>query len=252
VNGFEDSDGSIVVLTAEGRPLVEASSSWELVVASDDKGFETVNWQDRDGNLHDITQRLTGGKLGGWVIARDQYVEAYKEELDTFVKTLMDEINSIHRSGYGLTADPSTGMPYTGLDFFEGDGASDISVNQELKSDPGKIAAAKDKDAVFGDNRNALLISELRSKYVLNDGTSTFDSFYQALVSRVGSDVKQSQSFANHQKDMLEYLNGFRESVSGVSIDEEMMNILVQQRAYQASARVISIVDELLDNLLRI
>ncbi|MFN3535349.1 MAG: flagellar hook-associated protein FlgK, partial [Desulfatiglandales bacterium] len=251
VNAFEESDGSLVVLTADGRPLVEASSSWELVISSDERGFETINWQDRDGNLYDITDRLRGGKLGGWVVARDHYIEGYKEDLNTFVAALIEEVNTLHASGYGITVDPTTGKPYTGIDFFLGSNPFDIEVNPELKKDPFKIATAEDVNGVPGDNRIALAISRLRYKTVLSNNNSTFDSFYQGLVSKVGSDVKQSQSFYEHQQDMLSYLSGFRESVSGVSIDEEMMNLLIQQRAYQASAKVISTVDELMDTLLR-
>jgi len=252
VNGFEDSDGTLVILTTDGKTLVEGSSSWELVVGADKNGLETINWQDRDGNLYDITSRTTGGKLGGWIISRDQYIASYKEDLNTFAKTLMDEINKLHRTGYGISIDPNTNEPYTGIDFFTGTNASNISVNSDLKADPGKIAAATAKDAIPGDNRNALNIGALRYNYLLNSGTTTFDNFYQSLISRVGSDVKQSQNFYSHQQDMLTYLDGFRESVSGVSIDEEMMNLLVQQRAYQASAKVITTVNELLDSLLRI
>jgi len=252
VNGFEDSDGTLVILTTDGKTLVEGSSSWELVVSADESGLETLNWQDRDGNLHDITSRTKGGKLGGWIISRDHYIASYKEDLNTFAITLMNEINKLHRTGYGISIDSNTNEPYTGIDFFTGTNVSNIRVNSELKADPGKIAAATQKDAIPGDNRNALLIGGLRYKFLLNSGTTTFDNFYQSLISRVGSDVKQSQNFYSHQQDMLTYLNGFRESVSGVSIDEEMMNLLVQQRAYQASAKVITTVNDLLDSLLRI
>lgn len=250
VNAFEDSDGSLVILTVDGRPLVEASSSWDIVIASDEKGFETLNWQDRDKNLYDITQGLKGGKLGGWIVARDRYVEGYKEDLNTFAKALMSEINKLHSSGYSISKDPNTNQPYTNILFFTGSSVYDMAVNTELKIDPFKIATAQDKNALPGDNRIALSIAELRYKPVLDSMVSTFEGFYQGLISKIGSDVRESQSFYEHQKDMLKYLDGFRESVSGVSIDEEMMNLLIQQRAYQASARVITTVNELMDTLL--
>lgn len=252
VNAFEESDGSLVILTAEGRPLVEAASSWELVVSADANGLETINWQDRNHNLYNLTNSLSGGKLGGWVIARDQYLESYKEDLATFAKTLMEEVNALHAAGYGIAIDPTTNEPYTGLKFFTGTDISSMAVNSELKDNPFKIAAAQEKDALPGDNRNALAIANLRYSYVLDSNNATFDAFYQGLISRVGSDVKQAQNFYTHQVDMLNYLSGFRESVSGVSIDEEMMNLLVQQRAYQASAKLITTVDHLMETLMNI
>ncbi len=250
VNVFEDGDGNVVILTAAGRPIVEAASSWDLVISIDERGLETVNWQDRNGNLFDLTNYIRQGRLGGYLIARDDFIEKYISDLNTFSKRLMEEVNTLHASGYGISIDPNTGLPYTGLKFFTGTDISTISVNLELFEDPGKIAAAKSN--AYGDNTNALAIANLRYKKTMLNGTITFDGFYQGLVSRIGSDVKQAQSFSAHQNDVLTYLNNFRESESGVSIDEEMMNMLEQQRAYQASAKVINVVDELLEQLLSI
>jgi len=82
------------------------------------------------------------------------------------------------------------------------------------------------------------------------DGTSTFSSYYSSLVGEIGADSQYANSMYKTQEFSQEQLQNMRESVSGVSLDEEMANLMKLQRAFQASARLIVIGDELLQTLL--
>jgi flagellar hook-associated protein 1 FlgK len=119
----------------------------------------------------------------------------------------------------------------------------------------GKIAAGL---SGVGDGQNALNISNLQSSLIFSSGaftpgagTSTFDDFYNAMVSGLGSGSRSSQSVLTQQEGVMLQLNNQRESISGVSLDEEMINLIKFQQAYAASARMITVIEEMFDVLQR-
>ncbi|VBB42512.1 putative First flagellar hook-filament junction protein FlgK [uncultured Desulfatiglans sp.] len=251
VSSFEDNGGSVALLLADGRPLVEKSLTWDLGIRKDESGLQRIIWEDPSGNELDATDEISGGRLKGLLEGRDQ-VSQYLANLDTFAKGLIEEINGLHRTGYGLTIDHGSGIPCTGIDFFSGDSASAMVVNEALLEDAGLIAAAADAEGVPGDNRIAVALANLRYKAVLNESTCTFGDYLNAVVSDLGSAVAQTGANEEHQSSLVSYLKTYRESVSGVSIDEEMIALVQYQHAYAASARLISTVDEMLQTLLTI
>jgi flagellar hook-associated protein 1 FlgK len=140
----------------------------------------------------------------------------------------------------------------TGYDFFSGMAASDIQVNNFLINDLNLIAAAPDAGGVPGDGGNAVVIANLQHKQVLSGNTATFDEFYGTLVNDVGNEILAVNAYYQHQSDMVTQLENYRESISGVSLDEEMVNLVTFQSAYDASAKLISIADELIQTVLSI
>ena len=112
------------------------------------------------------------------------------------------------------------------------------------------IAAASTAATAPGDETNALAIANLQHGLFLS-GT-TFDNYYGSIISDVGSNVVQSTTYHDHQETMLSTLENYREEVSGVSLDEEMVNLVQFQSAYQAAAKIINTVDEMLDSLMTI
>lgn len=122
---------------------------------------------------------------------------------------------------------------------------------------PGRIAGGSSALSDFatggartGDNRNALLIAGLKDVGVMNDGTITLDDFYNILVSSVGTDVASTNNNIEHQSFMVDQLEQRRNSIAGVSLDEEMINLIKYQQAYNASAKLVSTLDTMLDQLL--
>jgi flagellar hook-associated protein 1 FlgK len=133
--------------------------------------------------------------------------------------------------------------------------ARDFSVASGVSSNSNKIAAGLNSST---DGSNALELVALQSKLVFDgitidsagSGTFTFDEFYSSIVSAVGIDSFSSQATYSQQEAILLQLNTRRESVSGVSIDEELINMIKFQQAYNAAARLIGVVDELLDTVI--
>ena len=135
------------------------------------------------------------------------------------------------------------------------DAASLMSVSSTITADGQKIAAGATTN---GDGGNALLMADLQNGLVFNSvtwssesGSFTFDEYYNAVVSTIGIESFSAQAILRQQEGVMLQLNSRRESISGVSIDEEMIKMIKFQQAYNASARMISVVDEMLDTLNR-
>ena len=135
------------------------------------------------------------------------------------------------------------------------DAASGMAVSSTITADTRKIAAGTTTN---GDGGNALLMADLQNKLAFNSvtwssgsGSYTFDEYYNAVVSTIGIESFSAQATLRQQEGIMLQLNSRRESISGVSIDEEMIKMIKFQQAYNASARMISVVDEMLDALNR-
>ena len=130
---------------------------------------------------------------------------------------------------------------------FGANAARTMVVNQDLEN-PDKIAISDNYFEVPGNNKIALEIVQLQHQQVVN-GRYTYNEFYTTLVSRVGSASYTAQSRQSQSKMVLEQLNVREEAVSGVSIDEEMTNLIKCQQSYQATARMVTTIDELMQIL---
>jgi flagellar hook-associated protein 1 FlgK len=244
VQSFEDGDGYMHIYTANGKTLVDRSFSWDLETADNGSGYLGVYWVDSQGVQDEITSTISGGKLKGWIEARDTIVPDYLNRLDTLSSEIINQVNTQHRLGYSL--DGTT----TNQDFFTGTTAVDMAVDSAIESDVNLIAAASTAASAPGDETNALAIVNLQHGLFVSG--STFDNYYGSIISDVGSNVVQSTTYHDHQETMLSTLENYREEVSGVSLDEEMVNLVQFQSAYQAAAKIISTVDEMLDSLMTI
>ena len=134
--------------------------------------------------------------------------------------------------------------------FFEGHGASDFALALDLEMGASAIAASRDRQA--GDNTNALQIAALHETPVLGGETMTFNDAFAALLGEAGVDTRSAiDSAANHDV-IMQRLQSERDAVSGVSTDEEALNLVAYQQAYQAAARFVSVIMDLTDILLNI
>ena len=237
INSFEDSDGQVVVSVGSGRTLVESGNNYALT-PTDPPGHVGIEWP---GTALPITSEISSGKMAGWLQTRDTKIAGYMSSLDDLAQTLSTEVNAQHAAGYGLIGSH-------GDDLFSGSGAVDMAVNSVILNDTNRIAAASAAGAVPGDARNAAAIAELRTALTMSGGT--FDDAANELVSQVGHDVQEAKTYQSHQTDMLAYLDNYRESVSGVNLDEEMVNLVKYQAAYNAAAKMITMGDDMLSTLM--
>jgi flagellar hook-associated protein 1 FlgK len=182
---------------------------------------------------------LSSGKLQGLITLRDTTIPGYQSQLNTIASTLIAKTNAQSALGFDLNGNP-------GGAFFTGTDASDIAVNPAVISNPALIAASSTGDV--GDSGNALAMADMQNLSVI--GASTIGTAYAQLVTQVGSDVQQATNQLSTTSSLVNALQNQRQSVSGVSLDEEMTNLITFQRGYQASSRALNAMDSMLDQLI--
>lgn len=226
------SDGGITLSTGNGTPLVVGEKSFALQAETGSGGMQHVF----DSNGNDITSTLAGGDLGGTIQTRDQIIPGLLGQLDTLANQFATAINTAQAQGYDENGNP-------GADFFSvpATAAGSAAAIGMAVSDPSLIAASSDGSA--GGNGNLANLIAVQNA-VLPSGASPVDT-YAGLVYQVGSLVSQANAESNATAASLLQLSNQRNSVSGVSIDEESTNLIAYQQAYQAAARVISTVQAL-------
>lgn len=247
ITSYENSAGEVVVSAGSGRPLVGSGGTLQLRTQTNAEGHTDVVWPDVTNSPVAITGEITGGKMGGWIQTRDEKIAGYQEQLDTLANELRDQINSIHASGYGLDGTTGTNLFDAG-----GTGAADFQVNPDVLDDLNLIAASATAAGVPGNADNALAVYDLRTAMTMSGGTATFDTAVNSLVSSVGYDVQTAKASSSHQADMMTYLENYRESVSGVSLDEEMVNLVKYEAAYNAAAKMVGMADDMLNMLMSV
>ena len=187
--------------------------------------------------------QFTGGELSGLVEARDKLLPSYRETLDQLASAFVTEVNNLHTTGYGLDGT-------TGNAFFDPSGltADTIRVDIGVQNDLNKIAASQSGGP--GDNANSVALADLQNALVMNNGTSTLNEFYAQLVGTVGVRSSEATDAMNNAQLVLEQVDFSRQSVQGVSLDEEMADLIKAQHAYDAAARVINALDSALNTLI--
>ena len=160
---------------------------------------------------------------------------------------------AINFDGVTTTITDGSGAPAAG-DVFVVDTnpsyLSSIAVDPTLQANPQRVAAALSSTGLPGDNENALRIASLDTQPIMSGGTGTLNDSLSSLVSQAGIDSSRATVGLERQSLVVDQVLAQRESVSGVSIDEEASNLVEFQRSYQAAAKVITTVDNMLETLL--
>jgi len=183
--------------------------------------------------------------------------------LDSDLPATIKGLNALHQLGYNFSSDP-IGLPF----FTNQDGsfanitAASFTLNKEIADNPTKISASMrvvdnggTEDVVRGNNSLAVLFSQARD-FRFNFGTAadtnlnTIDAYYRSIAGQLGVQSAESIRQMNNSKVLVDQIDGRRQSVSGVSLDEEMSNMIKFQHAYNAAARSMTVIDELLDKVI--
>ena len=250
---FEDKNHNVTVLGPDGKPLVDLNKHWNLTVSDPNAtGSFSVNWEDSNGNLSNITPDIKTGTLGSLLHERDVDAQGFVDQLNALAKTITAQVNQIHETGYNLNQT-------TGISFFKPvtqNYAANMDVSDEIKNDVSNIASTSSPDRPT-DNDVTLGIAalgEANVPFTVNGSTTqtTPVDFVSSMLGRVGELSKNAQDLVQYQDNTMTLLKSQREAVSGVSLDEELTNMMQYQRAYQASARLISVADEMLVTVLGI
>ena len=235
-------DGAVDVTIGNGRALVVGATSYALTATSTPPNGETSVGI----NGLDITGELTGGQMGGWLNVRDTLIPGYQAQLDQLAFTTVQQVNAAHQAG--TDANGNTGNNFfTPLATASGAAAA-IAVDPALAADSSRTAASSTGTA--GDNQTAKAIAALGDAHIASGGTATLTQGWSQLVYQVGSDAQTAQSNQQAHQSVLSAVQQLRDSVSGVSLDDEATALMTFQRGYQANAKYFSTVNTILDVLM--
>lgn len=233
-----EGDNGSINITVAGTELVHGEDVQDTLELYDAGSGQMLVRAARTGT----SLALTGGSLAGAIDVRDGELAHYQNDLDTLASNLITEVNKVHSAAYA--PDGSTGTA-----FFLGTNARTIQVNPALVSNPSKIQASADADAP-GNNKAALAISQLGTAAISALQNQTFIGHYSETVSHLGQALADTNNDISDQQVVANMYKTQRESISGVSLDEEMTDLIRFQKAYQASAKLLTTIDEMLDTVL--
>lgn len=242
-NAVTDINAALNDLTLTELPFAAGNGSFEISVVSQATGqaSTTVIDIDLDGinPATDTTLTSLAGALNAVAGVSAGISSTGKLEISS------DSANS----RLAFSNDTSGVLAALGVNsFFTGKNAFDIGVNQTVLSDPALVAAGQERLA--GDNRNALALAALRDKPLDKLEGLSITRAWSREVEEVGTQLAQARDNQEAYSVVRENLQGRQAAISGVNADEETINLLAYQRAYQASARFITVVDELTQTLL--
>lgn len=250
----EGRDGQVTVTAGNSLLLVSGYSSMKLSAAK-----TAAREGKREGNV-DIyyhptekgtpvraTDQIKGGELGGVVGVRDETINNLLYHLDNMAVSIGREVNKAHSLGFDRYSERGQDF-FVDFNQFE-DASESIKLNKVIHNDSGRIAAAGKPNAP-GDNTIANVIGLLQYKGIMDEGKATVDDYYNSVVGQTGVTVKKARTALESQENILTQLNNIRESISGVSLDEETTKMIEFQKAFDASARLITTADEMFDTVL--
>ena len=233
VQSSPDSSGN-TNLSVGGQLLVSGSTVQDTLQAYDSGGGQLLVRTATGGS----PLTLTGGSIAGTIDGRDGALKSLHDGLNNLATQLISQVNTVYRAGYDLNDN-------TGADFFTGTNASDIGINAALANDPSALQASGVAGAA-GNNQIALALAQMANTSQASLGNQTFAQSYNNTITGLGTALNSVNSQLDDEAHVQTMLQNQRNSVSGVSVDEEMTNLIMFQRAFQASAHLVSVVDQML------
>lgn len=247
-------DGRTVNIALEGRLLVSDTDYEQLVAIRDNAidGYSEIRWKNTMDKIE-----ISGGSIKSLIDTRDELVNGFRDRLNEFVIGVAAQINNLHVAGYGNKDNVNRLMFVVENDDTNGNvNISNISLHSEMV-DVNNIAAATTlPPGNYEDNTNSLAISEIRNidlfseeKYEVLAVNRKYncDEFYRNLIADLGIKGQEAHTSTESQKILVEQIEGRRQSLMSVSLDEEMSNLIRFEHSYNAAARVINAMDEMLD-----
>ncbi len=229
-------DGGFDV-AVNGVPLVTGSTSGSLEIASGITGTgasdgNPVAFQITDASGTTAIPAGMVGEIGGVTDLLNTTLPAYTAGLDAVAQQLADEINAQHQAGFDLAGNP-------GVAFFSYNPANPASSLSVAITTTSQLAAS----GVAGGGLDAANASALAT------ATGVEDS-YQRLVNGFGTTVASVTRLAANQQVLTSQVDGSREQLAGVNLDEETVSMVASQHAYEAAARLMTTLDSVLDTLI--
>lgn len=231
-------DQNNVASVSIGGMLAADKVTYAEFKAVDENGTLKIKTKDDAATL-----AIQGGELAAVMNTYSQDIPNMIKQLNTVVAGLVTQVNDVHASGY-----TNTNPPKTGVKFFESFTDGVLKISNDVLSDVKNIALSA--DGTVGNNAIALKLSALKDAKLENG--KTIAESYSEFVTDMGGAIQKAQQNTDSTQAVISQLQQQKENYSGVSVDEEMINIMKYQRSYQAAARLIKTADDMFQSLLQV
>jgi flagellar hook-associated protein 1 FlgK len=239
VSTIHNSNGSLNIYLG-GTALVDAAGSYDMSVKlapnTNDMQFSVGTGT----NAITVNSDMTGGQLGANLDAANTTIQGYLSKLNTFATEFSTAINTQQDKGYDLNGKQGT-------DFFFATSAQDMQVKI---TDPNLIAASATAAGVPGDGSNATAIGNIANTNIISGNSSTPTDYYSAIVAEAGNDAQSANTNNTSQSALVTQLQTQQQSVSGVSLDQQAVNLTQYENSYEAAGKLISTISTLFNTLI--
>lgn len=255
----QEDNGQYSVMVS-GTRIVSHTSATHMeavpITTGVDTGMYELHWKAANGpSGSGAPVQISSGQLAGYLEVRKDIREKYMVELDKLAEAMAAEINAIHKQGWAQV----DGVWETDIAFFAEPTkitAKNIELAAAILDDAkglSRIAAAgapvpPATAPVLGDGSNALALAQLRHNR--GQGKDTYEHMYESVLGVLGVQAQYANRMTESQTFLTEQLQHRRQSVSGVSLNEEMTNMIKFQHAFNAAARLTTAMNEVLDTLI--
>ncbi len=226
--------GGGMMISIGGKNLVQGSLTSEVEITEGPHGWSRISWADNGSEV-----LTSGGEISGQIRIRDETIEGYIESLNRLAETIVNRVNELHSTGLLDDGSPA------GNFFTPGTDASNMTVDASLISDTSKVASSTTGKS--GGNDLATAISAIRYERLI--GNQTINDAYTQIVGQIGADTRDADSRGKSAELSMQQLRRQRDAIAGVSIDEEMANMVRFQQSYNAAARIFNVIDEMIDQI---
>ncbi len=246
-----NSQGDISMTIENGMALVSETSAGQLSIVPDpaNDGFLKVGISLSDGTGPFSLSSL-GGKIGGLLNARDGALKNAANAVDRLAFDMAEELNAVHSSAYALDKSSGHNLFQVGSDPHQA--AKNLTVNPQVSANPDLIATASSADTVPGDASRLFALIDVENAPLAGSGGKDATATLSQIISGYGTAVQRAEAYKENSESIRDHLLNMRESVSGVSIDEEIVNMTRAQRAFEAVAKVITTTNEMLETLMKL
>ena len=253
INYYYDKEGLVVIRGPGESLLVERGlhAEFDVMRSHENDGMYDLHVKNLDGDhSRSINRDIKSGAMAGILHVRDVVAKKLIEDTNQLAFSFTNEFNAIHREGFGLNDYRES----TGRDFFEpiddiDRAAMNIEISDLIANSTDAISLGSSPRAV-GDNINANRLLRLRDKKILDGENASLVEFYANYVGTLGTEAVRARHQSETDNVIFADIKARKESISGVSLDEEAAEMIKWQTAFTASSKVITTVDEMLETVL--
>lgn len=252
---YYEENSKISIQLPGGQPLVQDTQAMTIETVMDKNLNLQLVLRTGPNSTTPLAGSMVGGEFRGLMSVRDEFIPERMDELDHLAYSFAYHVNDMHRAGAGLDG-------VDGRDFFNATvlppndpGADKKGFAKAMTvalTDTRHVAAGRDDGSGIGigDNRNALAIASLADNLTIMDGSDSFVGYFSKITSKVGVEAGRAALNAKGLEDAMVQIKNMRDATVGVSLEEEMVALIQYQKGFEASAKFLSVVDELMDSLL--